>query len=67
MMGHSQFFEVQQYQVSGPVLGSQEPHATHKDLGQSGCKAAQQKRPGGSGQHLAEYNPQVCSGGQEDK
>ena len=57
--------EIQQGQVLGPALGSQQPHATLQAWGGMAGKLPGGKGAGGVGQQLAEYEPAVCPGGQE--
>jgi len=50
--------------VSGPALGSQQPHATLQAWGRMAGKLPGGKGPGGIGQQLTDYEPIACPGGQ---
>ena len=64
-MGRGQLYEVQQGQVPGPALGSQQPHAMLQAWGGVAGKLSGGKGPGGAGRQPAEQEPAVCPGGQE--
>jgi len=57
--------EMQQGQVPGPALGSQQLHATLQAWGGVPGKLPSKKGPWGVGGQLAEHEPAVCPGGQE--
>ena len=63
--GLGQLYEVQQGQMLGPALGSQQPHATLQAWGGLAGKLPSGKRPWGVGRQPAEHEPAVCPGGQE--
>ena len=65
LMIQGQFHEVQQGQVPGPALHSQQPHATLQGWGRVAGKLPKGKGPWSAGQQLAEHEPAVCPGGQE--
>ena len=56
-MGQSQLYQVQQGQVPGPALWSQQPHATVQAWGGVAGKLPGGKGPGGVGQQLAHHEP----------
>ncbi|NWQ86631.1 TFG protein, partial [Burhinus bistriatus] len=64
-MGRGQWYEVQQGQVPGPALGSQQPHAALQAWGGVARKLPGGEGPGRVGGQPAEYEPAVCPGGQE--
>jgi len=66
-MGQGQLCEVQQGQMLGAALGSQQPHATLQAWGGVAGKPPSGKGPWGVGQQPAEHEPAVCPGGQEDQ
>ena len=66
-MGRGQLYEVQQGQVPGPALGSQQPHATLQAWGRVAGKMPGRKEPGDVAQQQAEHEPAVCPGGQESQ
>jgi len=63
-MGQGQLCEVQQGQVLGAALGSQQPHATLQAWGRVAGKLPSGEGSCGAGQQLAEHEPAVCPGGQ---
>jgi len=63
--GQGQLYEIQQGQLPGPALGSQQPHATLQAWGGVAGKLPSGKGPGGAGWQAAEHEPAVCLGGQE--
>jgi len=54
-MGQGQLYDVQQGQVPGPALGSQQPHATLQAWRRVAGKLSCGKGPWGVGRQLAEY------------
>ena len=64
-MGRGQLYEVQQGQVPGPALWSQQPHVMLQALERVAGKLPSGKESGGVGRQLAEHKPAVCPGGQE--
>ena len=64
-MGRGQSYEVQQGQVPGPALGSQQSHAMLQAWGGVTGELPGGKGPGGAGRQPAEREPAVCPGGQE--
>ena len=52
-MGWGQLYEIQQGQVPGPALGSQQPHATLQAWGRVAGKLPGRKRPGDTGRQPA--------------
>ena len=67
LMGWGQLYEVQQSQVPGPALGSQQPHAMLQTWGRVAGKLPSRKVAAGAGWQLAEHEPAVCPGGQENQ
>ena len=63
-MGRRQLCEVQQDQVLGPAVGSEQSHGTLQAWGRVAGKP-HGKGPGGAGLQPAEHEPAVCPGGQE--
>ena len=51
--------------MTGPALGSQQPHATLQAWGRAAGKLPGTKRPWGVGRQQAEHETAVCPGGQE--
>jgi len=64
-MGGGQLYEVQQDQMPGPTLGSQQLHVTVQAWGGVARKLPSGKGPWGAAQQPAEHEPAVCPGGQE--
>jgi len=64
-MGRGQLYEVQQGQMTGPALGSQQPHATLQAWGRVAGKLPSGKGSWGVGLQPAEHEPAVCLGDQE--
>jgi len=64
-MGRGHLYEVQQGQMLGPALGSQQPHATLQAWGGVAGNLPSGKGPWGVGRQPAEHEPAVCPGGQE--
>jgi len=64
-MGQGQLYQVQQGQITGPALESQQPHAMLQAWGGVTGKLPSRKGSWGIGQQLAEQEPAVCPGGQE--
>ena len=62
-MGRGQLYEVQQGQVPGPALWSQQPHAMLQAWGGVAGNLSGRKGPGGFGRQPAEHEPTVCPGG----
>ncbi|GAB0202760.1 hypothetical protein GRJ2_002741600 [Grus japonensis] len=64
-MAQGQLCEVQQGQVPGPALGSQQPQATLQAWGRVAGKLPGGKGPGGVGQQLTEHKPAAGPGSRE--
>ena len=64
-MGRGQLYDVQQGQMPGPALGSQQPHAMLQAWGGLAGKLHGGKGPGGVARQSAEYELAACPGGQE--
>jgi len=60
-MGQGQLYEVQQGQISGPALQSQQPHATLQAYGRVAGELPSGKDLG----VLVNIEPAVCPGGRE--
>jgi len=58
-------YEVQQGQMLGPALRSQQSHAAPQAWGVVAGKLLSGKEPWSVGRQLAEHEPAVCPGGQE--
>ena len=58
--GLTQLHDVQQNQVLGSALPSQQPHATLQAWGRVAGKVHREKGSGGISQQLAEHEPAVC-------
>jgi len=65
LMGRGQLYELQQGQVPGPALQSQQRHAALQAWGGVAGKLTSRKGPGVAGQQLAEHEPAVRPGGQK--
>ena len=65
-MGQGQLYEMQQDQVLGPTLGSQQPHAMLQAWGRVAGKLPGREGPWPVGRQPAEHKPAACPGGQED-
>jgi len=64
-MGRGQLYKVQQGQVLGPALCSQQPRAMLQAWGGVAGKLPGRKGPCCVDQQPAEHEPAVCPGGQE--
>ena len=65
LMGPGQLYGVQQGQMLGPALGSQQPHATLQAWGGVAGELPSGKGPWGAGRQPADHEPAACPGGQE--
>ena len=63
----SLMYQVQQGQMPGPALESQQPHATLQAWGGVAGELPSGKGLWGAGQQPAKQEPAVCPGGQEDQ
>jgi len=63
-MGVIQLHEVQQDQIPGPALGSQQPYITVEAWGGVAGKLPGGKGSWGAGRQPAEHEPAVCQEGQ---